>query len=74
MAEAASARMSLEQWIVDKISIAARPKASVEKAHMLLAAALNALDAPSARKSSTIKRVTRCPEGALSVLLMKQTS
>jgi hypothetical protein len=43
MAEAASARMSLEQWIVDEISTAARPKASMEEAHMLLAAALDAL-------------------------------
>ncbi|HEX2276808.1 MAG TPA: hypothetical protein VHN13_06715 [Candidatus Tectomicrobia bacterium] len=40
MAEAASARMSLEQWIVEEISIAASPKASVEEAHILLAAAL----------------------------------
>jgi hypothetical protein len=43
MAEAASARMSLEHWIVDEISTAASPKAAVEEAHMLLAAALDAL-------------------------------
>src|SRR5919106_1071506 len=43
MAEVASAGMSLEQWIVDEISTAASPKAAVEEAHMLLAAALDAL-------------------------------
>jgi hypothetical protein len=43
MAEAESAHMSLEQWIIDEISTAARPKAAVEEAHMLLAAALDAL-------------------------------
>jgi hypothetical protein len=43
MAEAASASMSLEQWIIDEISTAAGPKAAVEEAHMLLAAALDAL-------------------------------
>jgi hypothetical protein len=43
MAEAASARLSLEQWIVEEISIAASPKPSVEEAHILLAAALDAL-------------------------------
>jgi hypothetical protein len=43
MAEAASAHMSLEEWIVDEISAAASPKVSVEEAHVLLAAALDAL-------------------------------
>ena len=42
MAEAASARMSLEQWIVEEISTAASPKASLDEAHILLAAALDA--------------------------------
>jgi hypothetical protein len=43
MAEAASAHMSLEQWIIDEISTPPSSKASVEEAHMLLAAALDAL-------------------------------
>jgi hypothetical protein len=43
MAEAAAARMSLEQWIVDEVSTAASPKTLVEEAHMLPAAALDAL-------------------------------
>jgi hypothetical protein len=41
MAEATSACMSLEQWIIEEISIVANPKAAVEEAHMLLAAALD---------------------------------
>jgi hypothetical protein len=40
MAEAASACMLLEQWIVKEISLAASPKGSVDEAHILLAAAL----------------------------------
>jgi hypothetical protein len=43
MAEAASAHMSLEQWIIDEISTPPSSKASVEEAHMVLAAALDAL-------------------------------
>jgi hypothetical protein len=42
-AEAASAHTSLEQWILDKLSTDAGPKASVAEPHMLLAAALDAL-------------------------------
>jgi plasmid stability protein len=42
-AEAASAHTSLEQWILDKLSTATGPKASVPEAHMLLAAAMDGL-------------------------------
>ena len=42
-AKAASAHTSLEQCIIDKLSTPASPKASVAEAHMLLAAALDAL-------------------------------
>jgi hypothetical protein len=43
MSEAAFAHMSLEQWIIDKISTPPSSKASVGEAHVLLAAALGAL-------------------------------
>jgi hypothetical protein len=54
MTEAASARMSLEQWIVEEISIAASPKGSVDEAHILLAAALE-LESLE-RLAATLKR------------------
>jgi hypothetical protein len=42
-AEAISAHTSIEQWILDKLSTAPGPKASVAEPHVLLAAALDAL-------------------------------
>jgi hypothetical protein len=43
MAEASSARMLVEQWIINETSTATSPKAAVEEAHILLSAALEAL-------------------------------
>jgi hypothetical protein len=59
--------MSLEPWGVEEISATASLNASVEKAQTLLAASLDALGAPPARKSLTIKRIVLRPKGALSV-------
>jgi hypothetical protein len=43
MAEASSAHMSVEQWIINEISTATSPGTAVEEAHILLSAALEAL-------------------------------